>query len=977
MALFQPTNIIPSSFTDGVVDTNDAAQISWQVNGNSAMTAFEIEFSQNDDNSTPLTGANTGKILVSGGFYGTDRFGQPKIFTWTAGKKWNEYNSAFTNGNQYKFKIRQYWQEGGSEKYIDQIESSVFITRNHPTLSMQRSIYDNFAGATQFLAGSELPASIGYFVGSYNQIQGAPVREVRWQVATWNGAVGEILADTGYVDTPTLQYSFDGFFIGDSYAVRCSGKADYQTYGTQDFDSGWVNFTAKIPDGQKQSEYTGNFTVQCLPKESAILLQWDGIEVIPPSLTPATFSPVTVNGSVTLPQKQADIEYSIAWKKQSDNDMNFVAPWAVAVKFNPPHIVNKIEKRIEGVASTISSNTDFLLDYAPTEAVRKVGNNYLSRFKITPTSPYAKCTLTDPVYINLYPSDVGHEIISTSVQNNNDGSIIVSVISNFSPTSADFLVTYYSYSYSETFELDADIVGYDSVKFTNSNVLQTSIRYNRRQIDVTIYSKYSDSAVLNVAITFNVSVQEFLPQEKLLELGGSDLQLGLSKNQILLTQGKTQQWTLEVPTTASSYVAIIMSNMLQAVCYDSIYLDGDIVLSTPISYGANDPITSVAIFGGDSGMTFSCVSIYKGNGSEILQLYNHNSDFEPIWNSEVYSLYMTANFNGNLEGGTGTSSGNGFRIYRQEVGGKILTPIANVGSNVTALKDYGIRSRKAYVYSLYAYDSNQVFMVSVQNDTIVSTCFKSYSLLVCDYDTAKDTYHVRKQYLFALNLSAGSVGNNNTPTLNANFTSYPTRMPSTQNYASGTLQGLIGAIYTVPALIEQIGGFRHTAKPSTLDYFDSVDLEKELYDLSTAPYQLFLRDMEGHLRMISTNNQISMTPDLKKRQIPKTISFPWVEIGDASDVTIIQTPDDYGWNNDEQVLDVHLDVDPETGILTANYPKPYTGTKFYLTGANKEILDAKTPIGVAPAQFSLSEAAEEVDDGKLNATAKVNTEEGD
>ena len=293
------------------------------------------------------------------------------------------------------------------------------------------------------------------------------------------------------------------------------------------------------------------------------------------------------------------------------------------------------------------------------------------------------------------------------------------------------------------------------------------------------------------------------------------------------------------------------------------------------------------------------------------------------------------------------------------------------------LKDFGIRSRKTYKYSLYVYDKNGAFMQSAENDTEIFTNFNSYSLLVCDYDRNDDSYHVRKQYLFALNLSDGAVSNNNTPTLNANFTAYPTRMPSTQNYASGTLQGLIGAIYTVPALVEQIGGFRHTAKASTLDYFDNVDLEKELYDLSTAPYQLFLRDMKGHLRMVAMNGAITMTQELKKRQLSTTISLSWVEIGDASDVTIIQTPDDYGWNNDNQVLDVSLDVDPTTGVLTANYPKPYEGTRFYLTGANKEILGAKTPIGVMPAQFGLSGTATRTDDGTLTATVKTNMEEGD
>ena len=43
MALFQPTNIYPSSLGElgnGTVDITKPLAVSWQVNGNSAMTAF-------------------------------------------------------------------------------------------------------------------------------------------------------------------------------------------------------------------------------------------------------------------------------------------------------------------------------------------------------------------------------------------------------------------------------------------------------------------------------------------------------------------------------------------------------------------------------------------------------------------------------------------------------------------------------------------------------------------------------------------------------------------------------------------------------------------------------------------------------------------------------------------------------------------------------------------------------------------------
>lgn len=992
MALFQPTNIIPSSFTDGVVDAvKDVAQISWQVNGNSKMTAFEINFYENDDDSSIIRGAGTGRITVNGGFLGTDRFGKLKTYTWTANGNvtWNNYNSVFTNDKQFKFKIKQYWQEGGAEKSIEQIESSVFITRDRPNITIRRSADSKFTDLSDFPKGSDLASSIGYFVGIYTQAQGAPVMDVRWQIATWvNGDAGEILSDTGPVDTPTLEFVFNGFFIGNEYAVRCSGKADYQTYGSQDFDSGWWNFTAKIPDDQKQSEYNGNFVVRCVPKENAVLLEWAAVGVIPAATSPEEFNPTTENGSVVLPAKKGDIEYSIAWKEQTTdesgeivkNPLAFASPWAAAIRFKPSTTTLQLSpQNVTGRASETTTHPEYAGNPShassgggvkPDSPSAVVAGYYLTKFTIRPYGNYAEVDLYTPTQITLYPISTGQRLVRATAEDNGDGSITVTTSSTMAVTSADIYVRYTSYSYSEKVPCPLDIVSVDAVVL-GQNTLSYNASIDGKILTVVLYGKYSGGSLYYPPVSADVTVtcRRFYPQEKLFELGGNNIRIGVKEGGLSFFNGNSNLGSVEVPTTTPSVVAIVTPTSFTGIGYKK----GDaVVQSRSVSYGAQLPVTYVTVYGGDRGVTVESVSVYRG--ASVPQLYE-DPDFEPIWNNSGYSLYMTANFNGNLEGGTGTASGDGFRIYRQEVGSDVRTPIATLPSTETSLKDYGIRSRRAYTYSLYAYDINGAFMKSVENETVVSTNFKCFSLLICDYDSENDAYHVRKQYLFALNLSGGSVGNNNTPTISKNFTSYPTRMPDTANYASGTLQGLIGAVYTVPALIEQIGGFKHTKKPSTLDYFDSVDLEKELYDLSVAPYQLFLRDMEGHLRMISTSNPIGMTPDLKKRQIPKTISFPWVEIGDASDVTIIQTPDDYGWNSDNDVLDVRLDVDPLTGILTANYPKPYEGTKFYLTGTNRETLGAKTPIGVTPAKFGLSDSASEPSDGILTATVKVNKEE--
>ena len=976
MALYQPTNIIPSSYTKGTVDAvNDKMEISWQVNGNSAMTAFQIDFYLNDANSTPVT--STGRLTDNCPFYGTDRFGRPEFFTWSpnANPTWNGWSNKLTNGNEYKYKITQ-WYSSGSDEYIlvtqesiipdnlcyfslvnsqgvtiyvnflptttflppgktikynlttkegyiildngtkisfignesptpvginlgvatnvvalQQNTFNVFTTRKTPSLTIYRS-NEKYSNEIDFPNNGSIATSIGFFKAVYEQEQNDPIRWIRWQVATASKNndntynLGEIIADTGDIYTPTLNYEFNGFFNGQQYAIRCFGESE----SGQDCDSGWVYFNIKI---ENQGEYLGDLTVQCLNKENATLLEWGGVEVIPPTTSPQGYKPTISNGSVTLLPKNGDTEYSVTWDSSGANPMNFSAPWTAVLKGRLTYTANTYIAQISG----------------ETETIEVVNGKQVW------------------VYSQTLTLDIA---IITGVR---------------------ILGTYKVADYSVSISRMAD---------------------GMAKVTVKLYGLYAGNPTVVATLAFDYG-NIASPAGKIFSIlsGNTEmLSLSITQNQLIVTVGGVAN-NISVVDWSVAFALSVSSLNISIFFYKNGGLIGKTAL--PITY-TQQPMTSVSIYGGDSGATVDSVSVYQGDGSNILSLYE-NPDFEPAWNSPNYKLYMTANFNGNLEGGTGTTTGSGFRVYRQEVGKNVLTPIATVPSTTTSIKDYGIVSRKAYKYSLCAYDNNGAFMSAVENEKVIATCFKNYSLIVCDYDETNDEYHVRKQYLFALNLSTGSVGNNNSPTLNANFTRYPTRMPSTQNYASGTLQGLIGAIYTVPALIEQIGNYKWTAKPSTLDYFDSVDLEQELYDLSTAPYQLFLRDMKGRLRMIATNGAVTMTTNIKQKQQSISISFPWVEIGDASDVTIIQTPEDYGWNNDNQVLDVSLDVDVDTGELSATYPFPYNGTKFYLTGVNKETLTAKTPLGVTPAQFDLSEVAEEPNDGELTATVKLNSED--
>ena len=57
MALFQPTNISPSTLGgigNGTIDVTKPVTISWQVNGNSPMVAYRIRIMKNDEGSTQM-----------------------------------------------------------------------------------------------------------------------------------------------------------------------------------------------------------------------------------------------------------------------------------------------------------------------------------------------------------------------------------------------------------------------------------------------------------------------------------------------------------------------------------------------------------------------------------------------------------------------------------------------------------------------------------------------------------------------------------------------------------------------------------------------------------------------------------------------------------------------------------------------------------------------------------------------------------
>lgn len=358
---------------------------------------------------------------------------------------------------------------------------------------------------------------------------------------------------------------------------------------------------------------------------------------------------------------------------------------------------------------------------------------------------------------------------------------------------------------------------------------------------------------------------------------------------------------------------------------------------------AQSAISSVQLIGEQECEYTAVVSGSHGSSSSVYQYTS--STFKPSWSSGEDETQLFADFNSGLSAGISSGATTGYRIYRTETDSDELTEVITLTSNrdIPSIRDFAVKSGTEYHYVFFAYDSNNNFMGQVTTDNVKSL-FNKYSLLATEYSDTDHCYHVVKEYLFSCNLSDEALSNNAQKSYVQNFTPYPTVFRSTANYASGTLQALIGFV-----------------DKKTYRYWDDTALMAELNGLSTTDYTLFLRDMKGHLWLVDVGT-VQQTVKYGTREMQVTISLPWTEIGDASDVSIVQTPEDEGWNYDAQVLDVKLDVNVETGNLQVVYPFPYNGTAFYLVGV--------TPQGVISTVQPLPTSADEPISGQLKALVR-------
>lgn len=426
--LFQPTNISPSILGEtgnGVVDITQDMKVSWQVNGNSPMTAFALGIYLNDTNSTPVYISN--KRFDKCPFYGTDYKGdiQPFSTTIATGLLTNARNVGFYSASggitavtvDYDTFGKAALYESGAYPFrydgtnwvptsgnVDFANAGITVTgtaaagdtitvaygmKNGETYKLVITQYwGNGEFVTQTAASAfktrSLPileldnvpdtlAARSYsFTAAYEQEQGDSIEWVRWKIALSDDLENPIVDTQNIYGTSQLRVDYGGFFTGSTYAVNCT----VQTENGVEISSGWSYF----PVEYSLTSLAGTLTVRRAKKANAVVIQWPQVTYIPGT---ATGNYSVAGGSMQLSEGS-----SVIWNTVNSGEMSFAPNWSLAyetriagenvnllgvqtsegrltVNFTMPTLTVSIDDRVLFAKAPLPANSDISLILTP------------------------------------------------------------------------------------------------------------------------------------------------------------------------------------------------------------------------------------------------------------------------------------------------------------------------------------------------------------------------------------------------------------------------------------------------------------------------------------------------------------------------------------------------------------------------------------------------------------------------------------
>lgn len=294
MALYMPTNVSPSTmgaWGDGTVDLNNGLNISWQVNGNSAMQAFQIRIYENDSLSTKVY--DTGKRTDNCPFYGRNANGNVVRFAYSIGAAALQ-SAGMHNGKDYKLVITQWWSDAES---VTQQSASVFRCRKTAELTI-----DAFA--------NPVTSKSATWTATYQYA--SPVW-VRWMLR--RAGADEMLLDTGALFTAQMELTYDELFNGVEYDIRCQVESTDGKIA----DTGWKSFSVSY----ETQKYSGTATAVVGKEKSGVFIQWPAAVEIQ-GKAEGTYT--IENGVLTLPRDSKVIWDGIGG---ASNGLGFKGDWGI------------------------------------------------------------------------------------------------------------------------------------------------------------------------------------------------------------------------------------------------------------------------------------------------------------------------------------------------------------------------------------------------------------------------------------------------------------------------------------------------------------------------------------------------------------------------------------------------------------------------------------------------------------------------
>lgn len=206
-------------------------------------------------------------------------------------------------------------------------------------------------------------------------------------------------------------------------------------------------------------------------------------------------------------------------------------------------------------------------------------------------------------------------------------------------------------------------------------------------------------------------------------------------------------------------------------------------------------------------------------------------------------------------------------VYRERDDSGVLVKVADVGSGIREIIDYGCASGQGpYDYLIAATDSAGTIIGSPVKSEEIRPVFYRWTLLTAD-DNGDGSFTVTAQYHFKYNMDSGTVSNNNAPNVLQNFTSNPTVQPAPQNYRSGSLKAFVGTV-------------------TDGKYTDSLALRNALMALSVTEDPMFLKSSKGDVMRIRLNGAVTASTSEKTAELAQSVSVPWIALEDAAETGI-------------------------------------------------------------------------------------------